>query len=127
MLVEVGAGHLAGSKCRPHLVVAELIWDGQDADATETKVEIVPNEWDPPEQGAIRDNRFGMRPVDAVSAFGNFGNSSKHRETGTRGGRTLHSLPGQGRQSAFSFGSLIVSWMTENLCQKINDDEGRTR
>lgn len=117
VLVEVGEDHLAGYKRSPKIAIAELIWNSLDADATEVKVEVVNNEWDGPEQVLITDNGSGMTPVDAVSAFRNFGNSWKLHAQGTAGDRTLHGRHGRGRYTAFSIGVSPV-WTT------IGEDDG---
>jgi len=72
--VEVGEDHLAAFRRSPRAAIAELIWNGLDADATEVSVEYELNAFDGVDAVTVRDNGTGMTPDDAAFGFRNFGN-----------------------------------------------------
>jgi hypothetical protein len=103
--VEVGEDHLAAFRRSPKVAIAELIWNGLDADATEVSVEYELNAFDGVDAVAVRDNGTGMTPADAAFGFRNFGNSWKRTATATRGGRAMHGKLGRGRYTAYAIGA----------------------
>src|SRR5215475_5241742 len=119
--VEVGEDHLAAFRRSPRVAIAELIWNGLDADATEVAVEYELNALDGVEVVTVRDNGLGMTPGDASFGFRNFGNSWKRKPPRTTPrGRTLHGKHGRGRYTAYSIGAHPV-WAS------VADDDGVRR
>src|SRR5947209_9530859 len=112
--VEVQPDHLQAIARvkRPLSAVAELIWNGLDADATEVRVEIRKNELEGLTSIVVRDNSHGLPYEEAEDAFQKLGGSWKRNEQRTRvKGRILHGQLGRGRFKAFAIGSSIV-WNT---------------
>jgi hypothetical protein len=70
--VEVGEDHLAAFRRSPKVAIAELIWNGLDADATEVSVEYELNAFDGVDAVVVRDNGTGMTPTDAAFGFPEF-------------------------------------------------------
>jgi Histidine kinase-, DNA gyrase B-, and HSP90-like ATPase len=103
--VEVGEDHLAAFRRSPKVAIAELIWNGLDADATEVSVEYELNAFDGVDAVTVRDNGTGMTPTDAAFGFRNFGNSWKRTASATRGGRAMHGKLGRGRYTAYAIGA----------------------
>ncbi len=115
--VEVGEDHLAAFTRSPKVAIAELVWNGLDADATDVSVEFKLNPLDGIDEVIVKDNGTGMTPSDASFGFRNFGNSWKRTATATSGGRTLHGKLGRGRYTAFSIGAYPV-W------ESVADEDG---
>jgi len=103
--VEVGEDHLAAFRRSPKVAIAEFIWNGLDADATEVTVDYELNVFDGIDSVIVRDNGTGMTPADAAFGFRNFGNSWKRTASATRGGRAMHGKLGRGRYTAYSIGA----------------------
>ncbi|MGI8448786.1 MAG: ATP-binding protein [Streptosporangiaceae bacterium] len=118
--VEVGEDHLAAFRRSPKVAIAELIWNGLDADATEVSVEYELNSLDGVDAVTVRDDGTGMTPADAAFGFRNFGNSWKRTATATRGGRSVHGKLGCGRYTAYAIGAHPV-WTS------VADDSGVLR
>lgn len=116
--VEVGEDHLAGFTRSPRVAVAELVWNGLDADADQVDVRYEVNALDGIDQVVVEDNGTGMTLSDASYGFQNFGNSWKKVEAKSPGGRALHGKLGRGRYTAFSIGAHPV-W------KSVADDEGK--
>ena len=102
------------------MAIAELIWNGLDADATKVSVEYGLNAFDGVDAVTVRDNGTGMTPADAAFGFRNFGNSWKRTATTTRGGRAMHGKLGRGRYTAYAIGAHPV-WTS------VADDDGVRR
>jgi hypothetical protein len=97
---------------KPLLAVAELIWNGLDADATEVRVEFDHNALGTLERIHVLDNGLGLAHSQAQTAFGNLGGSEKRRlSRSANKKRLLHGKAGKGRFRAFALGS-IVRWKT---------------
>ncbi|MGJ5804928.1 ATP-binding protein [Streptomyces europaeiscabiei] len=91
--------------------VAELIWNGLDADATTVAVSVEGDEFGGVRAVEVRDNGHGI-PSEAVpSAFSGMGGSWKRNALGTQGGRQLHGRRGYGRFRVLALGSQAV-WET---------------
>jgi hypothetical protein len=103
--VEVGEDHLAAFRRSPKVAIAELIWNGLDADATEVTVEYELNAFDGIDAVIVRDDGAGMTPADAAFGFRNFGNSWKRTASATPGGRAIHGKLGRGRYTVYSIGA----------------------
>jgi hypothetical protein len=96
---------------KPMFVIAELVWNALDADASEVRVLLMKNDLGTLDTVRILDNGHGL-PYDEVdTAFGNLGGSWKRpRTVKTRGEkRIIHGKYGKGRFLAFRLGR-IVRW-----------------
>lgn len=90
--------------------LAEIIWNGFDAEANHVQVFFELNDMDGIESIKVRDYGYGIDRVKVESYFGNLGESWKkthHRQNG----RALHGKNGRGRFNAFGLGELI-EWNT---------------
>jgi len=99
---------------KPLVAVAELVWNGLDADATEVRVAYTLNSLGVIEAVRISDDGHGLPYEEAVPAFENLGGSWKRPGSGTRTkmrNRLLHGRLGRGRFRAFALGG-IVTWHT---------------
>jgi DNA topoisomerase VI subunit B len=108
--VEVQEDHLERlANARPLQAVAELVWNGLDADAT--KVDVAVNSTDLGMQSIIiRDDGGGISYADVPDVFAHLGGSWK-----ARGGRSkkksrmLHGKDGKGRFKALALGR-VADW-----------------
>lgn len=97
------------TKAKPVPALAELIWNGLDADATEVVVEF---ENDDLAGGmskiVVYDNGHGFDREEANVLFGNLGGSWKRttRQTKTEK-RMVHGQEGRGRYKAFALGQSV--------------------
>lgn len=92
--------------------VAEMIWNGLDADATLVQVSLDSNAMDGLQGIRVMDNGHGLRYDEAIASFEKLGGSWKKSAGRTRGkGRLLHGKHGKGRFRAFSLGD-TVEWKT---------------
>lgn len=99
---------IAGAK--PVQALAEIIWNGLDADATSIDVRFDYNALDSMSAIVIRDNGLGIPFVDAPDLFQKLGGSWKKNTVKTQGeGRFLHGQDGRGRFKAFALGR-ISEW-----------------
>ena len=97
---------------KPILAVAELIWNGLDADAQEVTVLLEENSLRGLERIRVIDNGHGLAYDDALVDFSSLGGSWKRRRPRSKGkGRLLHGRMGKGRFRAFFLGSM-VTWQT---------------
>jgi len=97
---------------KPVLAVAELIWNGLDADATEVRVDFEHNALGGLELIRVTDNGSGIPHPEAAAAFGNLGGSHKRGALRSRSRkRLMHGKAGKGRFRAFFLGS-SVEWAT---------------
>lgn len=96
---------------RPLLSLAEVIWNGLDADAQRVSVRFDRNQLDTVEAIRIRDDGTGINFDHAGALFGTLGDSWKKSKNRTTGGRGLHGKNGKGRFRAFGLGSRIT-WST---------------
>ena len=97
------------SKARPIQAVAELMWNGLDADADHVNVRL---EYD--ELGmtriVVRDNGHGIPYEDAPELFTRLGGSWKQPGGRTKTkGRLLHGYEGRGRFKVFALGR-VADW-----------------
>jgi hypothetical protein len=112
--VEVQPDHLEtiARVKRPLVAVAELIWNGLDADATLIDVELQRNQMEGLTRVLVSDNGHGLPYEDADGAFQKLGGSWKKNALKTKGkGRMLHGRLGRGRFKAFAIGTSII-WNT---------------
>lgn len=112
--VEVQNDHidrLASAK-KPILGLAELIWNGFDADARNVSVTLIRRELNSIDSIEVADDGTGMSYAEAKVGFGKLGGSWKEHEALTRGEhRLLHGKLGQGRFRAFAVAETL-NWHT---------------
>jgi hypothetical protein len=102
------AGKLAAG--RPVQAIAELIWNGLDAEATDIKVTAEADELKLTSI-TVRDNGHGMSRLEAVKYFENLGGSwKKANNTSKSGLRHLHGKEGRGRLRALALGR-VAEWI----------------
>ncbi len=100
---------------KPTLAVAELVWNGLDADADEVRVRFIRNSMEGIEAITVEDDGNGLPYDDAKPAFGNLGGSPKTKAPRTERRRRLyHGRYGKGRFRAFHLGK-TVDWRTRYL------------
>jgi len=103
--VAVAQDHIDGiSRAKkPILGVAELIWNGVDADATRVDVRLNRNSLNAIESIQVMDEGAGISMAEAQAGFGQLGGSWKKLERQSRHGkRILHGKQGQGRYRVFA-------------------------
>lgn len=88
--------------------LAELIWNGLDAESDQVEVRLVSNNISGLEEIHIKDHGTGIPHDEIQILFGNLGASWK-KQKGRLNGRALHGKNGQGRFKAFALGS-HVTW-----------------
>ncbi len=97
------------TKAPPLQAVAELIWNGLDADATLIEVILEQTPLGLTEI-VVRDNGHGINYEDAPDLFKRLGGSWKRPGARTRQkGRILHGYEGRGRLKALSLGR-VADW-----------------
>lgn len=97
---------------KPLIAIAELIWNGFDADADNVTVSIEKNEVKGIDSITVKDNGHGISYDEANATFGSLGGSWKQKQGRTKKEkRILHGKAGKGRFRAFSLGS-NVEWDT---------------
>lgn len=94
---------------KPVQALAELIWNGLDADASEVSVLFEYNELGTLSEVIVRDNGVGIPRDKAPEYFRRLGGSWKRPGAATQGGRFLHGQQGQGRFKAFAIGD-FAEW-----------------
>lgn len=93
------------TKAKPVQALAELIWNGLDADATSVSVSFDHNALGAMSTVIVTDNGLGIPFVEAAEGFRRLGGSWKRPGAVTKGeGRFLHGQDGRGRFKAFSLG-----------------------
>ncbi len=96
---------------RPLAALAEVIWNGLDADAKRVTVRFDRNSLDTLEDIRVSDNGSGIDYDCAEELFGKLGDSWKKKKLRTDSGRGLHGRDGKGRFRAFGLGG-SVTWTT---------------
>lgn len=94
---------------RPAQALAELVWNGLDAEATKVSIEV--------DRGTlglksirIRDNGHGIAPEEAAALFTHLGGSWKRGARQSKHGkRVLHGEEGKGRFRALALGR-VAEW-----------------
>lgn len=99
---------------RPLLALAELIWNGFDANSDRVQVHFDLNKMDGINSIRVRDYGNGIDFADSKHLFGNLGDSWK-KKAGRTNGRSLHGKNGKGRFKAFGLGEM-VEWCTTYQC-----------
>ena len=90
--------------------LAEIIWNGFDAEANHVQVFFEMNEMDGINSIKVRDHGYGIDRQQVENYFGNLGESWKKAQQ-RQNGRALHGKNGKGRFKAFGLGELI-EWST---------------
>jgi hypothetical protein len=118
--VEVQGDHLERlANARPLQAIAELIWNGLDADAT--RVDVTVNSTDfGMESISVRDNGEGIPYASVPELFAHLGGSWKARTARSRRSRILHGKDGKGRFKALALGR-VADWTVTF------DDDGALR
>jgi hypothetical protein len=98
------------ARAQPIAAVAELIWNGLDADATAISVDFEDSSLGGLGRIIVTDDGHGIPHADAPTLFGNLGGSWKKHGARTKiRNRQLHGQEGRGRFKAFALGS-VVDW-----------------
>ena len=98
------------AKALPIAAVAELIWNGLDADATSVTIDFIDDNLGGLNSIIVTDNGEGIPHADAPTLFRNLGGSwKKHGSCTKLRNRQLHGQEGRGRFKAFALGS-VVDW-----------------
>ena len=95
---------------RPLAAVAELVWNGFDAQSDAVRVILDLNALGGLHAIRVQDHGRGISHPDIEALFGNLGDSWK-KTAGRHQGRALHGKAGKGRFRAFALGTL-VEWKT---------------
>jgi hypothetical protein len=110
--VQVDLDHLERQIKSPLSGLAELIWNGVDADATDVAVTVETSDLGGIESVTVKDDGSGMTPDAAAKGFGALGGSWKATDkVSRRDRRVLHGSEGKGRFGAFALGDR-VPWTT---------------
>jgi histidine kinase/DNA gyrase B/HSP90-like ATPase len=99
------------TRAKPIPALAELIWNGLDADATNINVEFAYHDLaGGMSKIVVHDDGDGFARDEAKALFGNLGGSWKRQSRFTkRNNRMIHGQEGRGRYKAFSLGR-SVEW-----------------
>ena len=99
------------TRAKPIPALAELIWNGLDADATTINVEFAHDDLaGGMSRIVVYDNGDGFPRDEAKVLFGNLGGSWKRQTRHTkRSKRMIHGQEGRGRYKAFALGQ-AVEW-----------------
>jgi hypothetical protein len=110
--IEVQEDHLEriSQTKKPLLVVAELVWNALDADASRVTISLVESGLGTLDAIEVADNGHSILYCEIDSLFTKLGGSWKQRQRKTRElGRLLHGKEGRGRFRAFALGR-VVDW-----------------
>lgn len=103
--------HIASlTQSTPISAIAELIWNGFDADASDVKVSLDFNSLERLDGIRIKDSGYGISLDKVKDCFGSLGDSWKKAQK-IQNNRPLHGKNGKGRLKAFGLGS-YVEWNT---------------
>lgn len=98
------------TKALPIPAIAELIWNGLDADAMHIDVELKDDGLGGLSKVIVSDDGHGIPHADAPTLFRNLGGSWKRSGARTKTkARALHGQEGKGRLKAFALGA-VVDW-----------------
>lgn len=115
LTVRVGETHLQSLIKQPVQGIAEMIWNGLDADADTVSVDAAVDELGALETIVIVDDGHGMTKAEAERSFESLGDSWKTPATRSRNKRrVLHGREGKGRWAAFAVGDR-VRWISTAL------------
>jgi len=105
----------------PAQALAELIWNGLDAEATRVSIEADNNSLLGLQAIRVRDNGHGIPPQDAEELFIHLGGSWKRNANKSKNGaRVLHGKEGKGRFRALALGR-VAEWSvtTQNEAKQL--------
>ena len=115
--VEVQPDHLEKiTHARPIQALAELIWNGLDADANRVSISFEHNAIGSLDCITVRDNGTGLARANAPEYFSKLGGSWKKSRSTTPKGRNLHGQEGRGRFKAFAIGT-NATWEVVYHCE----------
>jgi Histidine kinase-, DNA gyrase B-, and HSP90-like ATPase len=98
------------AQAHPVQALAELIWNGLDADAGRVDVHLKYDDFGAVNRIIVRDDGQGMAHADAPTFFTRLGGSWKKPGMRTkRKGRMIHGHEGRGRFKAFALGR-VADW-----------------
>ena len=106
---------------RPLVALAELVWNGFDAQSDRVQVHLDMNRMGGLQTIRVRDYGYGINHADVEGLFGSLGDSWKKTKT-RQNGRALHGKSGKGRFRAFALGTL-VEW---NTTFRVKDGKSRS-
>src|ERR1035441_5940407 len=95
---------------RPLVALAELVWNGFDAQSDRVQVHLDMNRMGGLQTIRVRDYGYGIDRAHVEDLFGNLGDSWKRKKS-RQNGRALQGKSGKGRFRAFALGTL-VEWNT---------------
>ena len=95
---------------RPLVALAELVWNGFDAQSERVQVHLDMNRMGGLQTIRVRDYGYGINHAHVEDLFGSLGDSWKKKKARVNG-RALHGKSGKGRFRAFALGTL-VEWNT---------------
>lgn len=109
--ITVESDHLARmTRARPAAALAELIWNGLDADATKVRVLFFEGGLGELGEIVVQDDGSGIPHEEAPKLFAHLGGSWKRAGAVTKeAGRFLHGREGRGRFKALALGR-IADW-----------------
>lgn len=105
---------------RPLVALAELVWNGFDAQSDRVQVHLDMNRMGGLQTIRVRDYGYGINHAQVEEMFGSLGDSWKKKKT-RQNGRALHGKSGKGRFRAFALGTL-VEWNTT-----FREEDGKSR
>lgn len=108
--LQVSNDHLQkiASARNPLIAIAELIFNGLDADANRVAVRLRRNKLGGLDEIIVIDNGHGIAPETAIEEFRTLGDSWKKRSRRSKGeSRLLHGQEGKGRFRAFALGDTV--------------------
>ncbi|GAA5130164.1 ATP-binding protein [Pseudonocardia adelaidensis] len=109
----------------PVKAVAELVWNGLDAEADTVSVHLTYNDLGGVDSVSVVDNGHGMNSQECTLHFSGLGGSWKSTALVSPNlRRPLHGRAGQGRLRAFALGN-AVSWTT--VAEAVTGGRERTR
>ncbi len=113
--VQLSLDHLEriANASKPIDSIAELIWNGLDADANYVEVKITHDALDAIDSIEVVDDGIGISFEDASQAFKSLGGSLKRVKRKTHTGRMIHGRQGKGRFQAFGIGD-HVTWLVRH-------------
>jgi hypothetical protein len=98
------------ASARPLVALAELVWNGFDANSDRVRIFLELNAMDGIEAIRVRDYGYGIDHSKVNTLFGNLGDSWK-KTADRQNNRALHGKNGKGRFKAFALGKRI-EWTT---------------
>jgi hypothetical protein len=96
---------------KPLQAIAELVWNGLDADAVNVMVELERNDLDGLALVRVTDDGEGMSPERAGDQLVRLGSSWKRPGSTTTSGRVVHGSLGRGRFAVSSFAAK-ATWVS---------------